>query len=88
MNRLQTKTGGVIISVILGLGLSTLFAKSCGKNCTVISPIDPKKIMNKSFKMNRFTNDSSAEKTDQDPFLLKNGDGKCVKFVPEYTKCK
>ena len=50
MNRLQTKTGGVIISVILGLGLSTLFAKSCGKNCTVIKPVDPSQMVGKSFK--------------------------------------
>lgn len=36
LNLVQTKLGKFIISVILGLGLATLFRKSCkSKECTV-----------------------------------------------------
>lgn len=50
MNRLETVNGGIIVSVILGLGLSTIFAKSCGNKCTVVEPIDPNKLKGKVFK--------------------------------------
>lgn len=38
---IQTEVGKVLVSVILGLGLATLFRKSCkNKNCLVFVPPD------------------------------------------------
>lgn len=52
---LQSHTGKVIISVILGLGLATLFRKICNdddSNCIVYKGKDNKEIKGKTFKFN------------------------------------
>lgn len=44
---LDNKHGVIIISVVWGLGLATLFRKVCkGRNCIVIKAPDPEKIKN------------------------------------------
>jgi|APCry1669189241_1035207.scaffolds.fasta_scaffold118187_1 hypothetical protein len=38
----KSRTGVIIISVIWGLGLSTIFRKACeGKNCNVVKYVSP-----------------------------------------------
>ena len=45
------KNSKVIISVILGLGIATLFRKACkGKNCIAFYSPNVKKVENKTFK--------------------------------------
>lgn len=35
----HTKTGGIIMSILLGLGFATLFREVCkGKNCKILKP--------------------------------------------------
>jgi len=42
--------GRIIISVIWGLGLATLFRKACkGRNCIVIKSPNPKELKNKVY---------------------------------------
>jgi hypothetical protein len=42
---LDTRTGQIIISIILGLGLAMMFNKSCsGKNCYIVRSPNPKEI--------------------------------------------
>ena len=44
---LSSKKGKIIISIIWGLGLATLFRKVCkGRNCIVIKGPDPKELEN------------------------------------------
>lgn len=48
---LETKVGTIIISVILGLGLSTLFKKACkGSRCIVINSPAKEKVDDTVFK--------------------------------------
>ncbi len=50
---LYSKYSNIIISVILGLGLSTLFRKACNKrNCLVFRAPPFDKVNNKTFKHN------------------------------------
>lgn len=52
---LQSHTGKVIISAILGLGFATLFRKICNdndNNCVVYKAKDNKEIKGKTFKFN------------------------------------
>lgn len=71
-NFLKTKTGKIIISLILGLGLSTLFRKSChvegSIDCVEIqyTGTDPNKIQKKTFKYSN---------------------NKCYKYKPFLAKC-
>lgn len=49
----HTKNGRIILSVLLGLGLSSLFRKSCkGRNCIVFKGPPIKEIKNKTFEYN------------------------------------
>jgi len=48
---LETKVGTIIISVILGLGLSTLFKKACkGRKCIIINSPSKDKVDDKVFQ--------------------------------------
>lgn len=48
---LNSKTGNIIISIILGLGLATFFRSACSeKGCVVFLAQDPKKIEKNIFK--------------------------------------
>lgn len=48
---LNTKEGSIIISVILGLGLASLFKKACkDNNCVIIKSPPKNKIIGKIFK--------------------------------------
>ena len=45
--------GRVIISIIWGLGLATLFRRACkGRNCIIIKAPDPKEIKNSTYRFN------------------------------------
>lgn len=49
---LENKTGQIIISVILGLGLATLFRQVCkGNNCIVIQSPDMKELEKYYYKI-------------------------------------
>ena len=48
----KSRTGIIVISVIWGLGLSTIFRKACtGKSCQVVKYVspNPKDIMNSTY---------------------------------------
>lgn len=48
---LENKIGKIIISIILGLGLSSIFRKVCSNNnCIVIKGPDPDKIVGQIFR--------------------------------------
>lgn len=48
---LKSESGKIIISIILGIGLSTLFQRVChGKNCVIVKAPPTSKIVNKTFK--------------------------------------
>ena len=48
---LEDNTGRIIISIILGLGLSSLFKKVChGRNCIVIKGPKPRELNDKIYK--------------------------------------
>ena len=50
-NILEDNTGRIIISIILGLGLASLFKKVChGRNCIVIKGPKPKELDNQIYK--------------------------------------
>ena len=50
---LHSKFGKVIISILLGLGLATLFRKVCtGRDCMLFKAPEIEKIKNKTFKYN------------------------------------
>ena len=50
---LSDKMGSIIISVIIGLGIASMFRKVCkDRNCIVIRGVSPKKIKNKVFEWN------------------------------------
>ena len=53
LERLINSEGGkYIISIILGIGLSTLFRSACKeRNCMVFRAVRPDKVENKIFKM-------------------------------------
>lgn len=51
INVLKTDFGSIIISILLGLGLASLFRKTCSENnCIVIKGPPIEKIKNKTFK--------------------------------------
>ena len=48
---MDTKTGSIVISVILGLGIASLFRKVCRtRDCIVIKGPELKEVQNKVFK--------------------------------------
>lgn len=48
---IETPNGKIFLSIILGLGLSTMFRKACGKrNCIVFKAPNINDIKNKTFK--------------------------------------
>lgn len=50
---IKTKTGKIIISIILGLGLASLFRKVCkGRECIVFHAAPMNKIKEQIFKFN------------------------------------
>ena len=50
---LNSETGKIVISIILGLGLATLFRKVCGEsNCLVYKGVSNNEIKGKVFKFN------------------------------------
>jgi|TARA_B110000977_G_C11009891_1_gene467244 hypothetical protein len=51
---LKEKQGKIILSILWGLGLATLFRRVCkGRNCIVIKGPKPKKIDDKIFRFNK-----------------------------------
>lgn len=52
-NILNNKHGKIILSIIWGLGLATLFRRMCkGRDCIIIKGPKPKKTDDKVFKFN------------------------------------
>ena len=50
-NILSNETGQILVSIILGFGLSSLFRKVCnGRNCIIIKGYDPKSINGNIYK--------------------------------------
>ena len=50
INRLlNNSTGVIILSILLGLGFSTLFRRSCKNNCIILKGPEQKKIDSKIF---------------------------------------
>ena len=50
---IKTKNGRILISIILGLGLSSIFRKVCkDRNCIVYKAPNPKTIVNNVYKHN------------------------------------
>jgi len=48
---IHTHNGHIIISIVLGLGLASLFRKACsGKNCLVFKAPEMKEVKDKVFK--------------------------------------
>ena len=48
---LETRVGTIIITIILGLGLSTLFKKTCtGDRCIIINSPEKEKVDDQVFK--------------------------------------
>ena len=71
MNRLlNTETGGIIVSIIWGLGIAALFKRVCRDNsCVEIRPANPNEIQKKVFKT-----------------VLPGSQGtQCVRFVPKFV---
>ena len=53
-NILDTRTGRVIISIILGFGLSIIFTSACiGRNCYIIKGPNPKLIKDKVYQFDK-----------------------------------
>jgi hypothetical protein len=52
MDFLKSDTGKIIISIILGLGISSLFRKVCKDNCIVLVSPDMDEIKGQYFKNN------------------------------------
>ena len=51
LNFLKSYIGRIIISIIWGFGLATLFRKICkGKNCIILKAPEPKEIKKKIYK--------------------------------------
>ncbi len=50
----DSNQGRIIISIIWGLGLATLFRRVCkGRDCIVIKAPDPKELENKVYKFDK-----------------------------------
>lgn len=50
----KNRMGKIIISILWGLGLATLFRKVCkGRNCLIIKGPDPKNIENKVYSFDK-----------------------------------
>jgi len=71
MNRLQklihSKIGQILISMLLGVGLATMFRKACNdRNCVVFHAAPLKYVKDKIFKFNDkcYTFKENAEKCD------------------------
>tara|TARA_B110000444_G_C18663609_1_gene511935 strand:- start:586 stop:840 length:255 start_codon:yes stop_codon:yes gene_type:complete len=61
---MNTKTGKTVISILLGLGLASIFRKACKhKNCHVFTKIEDKKVDNKIFKFNGECHQFNLEQT-------------------------
>jgi hypothetical protein len=47
----KTKTGRILISIILGFGLAMIFRRSCkGRSCIIYNAPDPNEIKNKTYR--------------------------------------
>ena len=52
MNKLfRSKEGKMILSVVWGLGLATLFKKICINDCVIVKAVNPNEIKDKTFKV-------------------------------------
>jgi hypothetical protein len=53
-NILDNRSGQIIISIILGLGLSVIFSSACiGRNCYIIKGPDPNSIKEKVYQFDK-----------------------------------
>ena len=53
-NILDNRTGQIIISIILGLGLSVIFSSACiGRNCYIIKGPNPNIIKDKVYQFDK-----------------------------------
>ena len=74
---IYSKFGKVVVSILLGLGLATLFRKVCNeRNCMVFKAPQLKEIKNKVFKF-----DSKCYKYEENAQSCKNTDKKIVDFA-------
>lgn len=70
MHLLETRVGKIIMSILIGLGLSALFRRACkGRNCIVRKAPNPADIKGKVFKFDDkcFTYDHESTKCDSNP---------------------
>ena len=66
---IYSKFGQIIISILLGLGLATLFRRACNeRNCLVFKGPEISKIKNQVFKYNDKCYSFSAEAETCSPF--------------------
>ena len=50
---LETRTGQVIISALLGMGIAIMFSKTCsGRNCIIVRGPNPASIEGKVYQFN------------------------------------
>jgi len=69
MNILYSDFGKVIISIVLGLGLATLFRKVCkNRNCMVFKAPSLKKLNDKVYKYNDKCFSYKSEATKCEPY--------------------
>lgn len=52
MRLFNTPQGKVIVSVLWGLGIATLFRKVCNDNCIIIQAENPKEVAKKIYQVN------------------------------------
>ena len=50
MKLFDTPQGKIIISILWGLGMATLFRKVCKDNCIIIETADPKVVQNTTYQ--------------------------------------
>ena len=74
---IYSKFGKVVISILLGLGLATLFRKVCNeRNCMVFKAPELKEIKDKTFKF-----DNKCYKYEESAASCKNTNKKIVDFA-------
>ncbi len=74
---IYSKFGKVVVSILLGLGLATLFRKVCNeRNCMVFKAPQLKEIKDKVFKF-----DNKCYKYEESAQSCKNTDKKIVDFA-------
>lgn len=68
MRLFTTPEGKIIISIIWGLGIATLFRKVCKDNCIIINSVDPYQVSQNIYKV---TDDSGTRCVKYTPRFIK-----------------